>query len=485
MLQRTNPVFFHFLTTIALDIFASSRPPLDVVILEVGLGGRLDATNIVHNPVVCGITSLGLDHTNVLGNTLTEIAREKAGIFKKGVPALTVRQKPEAMEALQARAGELNIPLILPPDLETYGSSMKLSMQGAHQRENAALAVGLCQIWLQRESLPPQGVAPDWRLPNIDPSTWNAEAYTRGIESARLSGRAQILSVPLKFVPDFNTSAAREGDMMTCAEGPFPREGDMMTCDAELSSCETKSMTWYLDGAHTVESLHATTKWLQQLCADDKEGTWVLLFNCASERQSSLLEELAPLASRFSTAMFCPHNFEAEILPFEAPDLPDDVSTLEPVSAYLGNEPVAEQTSNPSTSSHSSVGVDDQTASVGGTQVSSESDGAGASSISSVRGNYLRHADGRIIRKDAILHKRLLADTWRSIASRVTGVPEGAVKCMVQPSVKDALRVLSRLQQQSDEPLRVVITGSLLLIGDLLAEVHYDPDSDEVGAASD
>jgi folylpolyglutamate synthase len=93
------PGYFRFLTCLAFYIF--SKSDLDVIVLEVGLGGRLDATNIVPKPVVCGVSSLGLDHTNVLGNTIEEIAMEKAGIFKKGVPVVTVEQKPEAMEKLQ------------------------------------------------------------------------------------------------------------------------------------------------------------------------------------------------------------------------------------------------------------------------------------------------------------------------------------------------------------------------------------------------
>lgn len=78
---------------------------VDVAVLEVGLGGRLDATNVVPAPVVCGITSLGYDHMEILGHTLPQIAREKAGIMKAGSPAFTVPQPQDAMEALQVGAG--------------------------------------------------------------------------------------------------------------------------------------------------------------------------------------------------------------------------------------------------------------------------------------------------------------------------------------------------------------------------------------------
>ena len=85
-----------------------------------GLGGRLDATNLVRAPAACGVTALGLDHVEVLGHTLAEIAREKAGIFKPRVPAFTSPQPHEAMEALQRRADELGITLETAPPLRSY-----------------------------------------------------------------------------------------------------------------------------------------------------------------------------------------------------------------------------------------------------------------------------------------------------------------------------------------------------------------------------
>ena len=88
--------------------------------MEVGLGGRLDATNIIRNPVVCGVTTLDLDHVDVLGDTLAKIAREKAGIFKPGVPAFTSPQRDDAMQALRQRAAEVGNSLEQAPPLEAY-----------------------------------------------------------------------------------------------------------------------------------------------------------------------------------------------------------------------------------------------------------------------------------------------------------------------------------------------------------------------------
>ena len=80
------------------------REKVDTAVLEVGLGGRLDATNVVQEPYVCGISPLGFDHMEILGHTLPEIAAEKAGIFKKGAPAFTVPQPADAMQVLQVLA---------------------------------------------------------------------------------------------------------------------------------------------------------------------------------------------------------------------------------------------------------------------------------------------------------------------------------------------------------------------------------------------
>lgn len=82
---------------------------MDATILEVGVGGYYDSTNIVPKPIVTGVTSLGLDHVAVLGNTLREIAWQKGGIYKASVPALTVDQPEEAMEMLRQQAKTLKV----------------------------------------------------------------------------------------------------------------------------------------------------------------------------------------------------------------------------------------------------------------------------------------------------------------------------------------------------------------------------------------
>lgn len=105
------PITYFEITTIA-GILAMAETPADFTLLEVGLGGVLDATNVVAEPRLTIITPVDLDHQNFLGDTLTEIAGEKAGIIKRKVPCIVAPQKDEAMDVIEARAERLGAPLI-------------------------------------------------------------------------------------------------------------------------------------------------------------------------------------------------------------------------------------------------------------------------------------------------------------------------------------------------------------------------------------
>lgn len=131
-----QPTFFEYVTALGLDYLRERRA--EVIILEVGLGGRLDATNAV-TPAASVITAIDLDHMAWLGDTLTAIAGEKAGIIKPGVPVVSTPQAPEAAEVIARVAREKDAPLQivaepLPPD-------WTLSLAGSHQRLNAAAAL--------------------------------------------------------------------------------------------------------------------------------------------------------------------------------------------------------------------------------------------------------------------------------------------------------------------------------------------------------
>ena len=145
---------FEITTAAALLLFA--RVPADLCVLEVGLGGRFDATNVIDDPAACVITSLSLDHAEFLGNTLDKIAFEKVGIAKPGKPLITGRHAPEALKVISAYCGEARATLVLRDrdwSVEKTGSRLHYqdrhgtldlpppSLLGPHQIENAGLAL--------------------------------------------------------------------------------------------------------------------------------------------------------------------------------------------------------------------------------------------------------------------------------------------------------------------------------------------------------
>ena len=135
--EGDQPTFFELVTAMAFDLFARAR--CEVVVLETGLGGRLDATNTAPK-LACAITPIGLDHTEWLGSTLAEIAREKAGIFRSGIPAVIAPQEPEAAGSLAEAARKVGTPCEW---IASPIEGVRLGLAGSHQRWNAATAVAL------------------------------------------------------------------------------------------------------------------------------------------------------------------------------------------------------------------------------------------------------------------------------------------------------------------------------------------------------
>lgn len=136
--EGIEPSFFEVATAVA--IMAFTQTPADAAILEVGLGGRLDATNIIDRPAVCGIASIGLDHQQHLGSTLAQIAAEKGAIAKRGVPLVSLSQPPEAEAAIVREAAAASAPLLLEGRDWDMDPSLAPSLPGPHQIRNANLA---------------------------------------------------------------------------------------------------------------------------------------------------------------------------------------------------------------------------------------------------------------------------------------------------------------------------------------------------------
>ncbi|HEX4640285.1 MAG TPA: Mur ligase family protein, partial [Chthoniobacterales bacterium] len=129
-----HPTFFEITTALALDHF--KKRECELIVLETGLGGRLDATNAL-TPVVSVITPIGYDHERWLGDTLEAIAGEKAGIIKAGVPVVSARQLAAAEKVIQARAKECEAPLEFVMKL----LDVPVALAGKHQQQNAAVAI--------------------------------------------------------------------------------------------------------------------------------------------------------------------------------------------------------------------------------------------------------------------------------------------------------------------------------------------------------
>jgi folylpolyglutamate synthase len=211
------------------------------------VGGRTCSTNVVA-PVVTAIARLGYDHMDVLGSTLTEIAGEKAGIMKRGVPCFAALQEPEAAAALRRHSAARAAPLFfveaaLPPDVA-------LGLAGAHQRGNAALALLVARYWLAhhaRRRPAPDAAADAAPLPLPDAALLQlallSDAERRALAAVSWRGRAQIVA--------------------------------------------HRQLLLHLDGAHTAESCTLATRWFVDV-SQIHQGKKALVCNFKPNKQVSL-----------------------------------------------------------------------------------------------------------------------------------------------------------------------------------------------------
>lgn len=182
------PTFFEYTTAMAFQHFADSG--VDVAVVEVGLGGRFDATNVV-TPLACAVTTISLDHQEYLGTTISSIAFEKAGIIKQGVPVVLGRLDDDAWQTIRQVAQERQAPVFrLHEDFRTEGEGpaqfsyrglgaqydgLTCALEGRHQLDNAACALALL------EAASPQGIAV------------TAEAVRAGLHVVDWAGRLEVV----------------------------------------------------------------------------------------------------------------------------------------------------------------------------------------------------------------------------------------------------------------------------------------------------
>ena len=248
---EARPSYFRYLTLLAFHTFI--REGVETAIIECGIGGEYDSTNILpaEAVTVSAITRLGIDHVGMLGDTIENIAWHKAGIMKKGVRAYTIEQKPAAQAILAdcavSKGADLHIIRRI-PWLE--GTDVKLSLGGDFQKENASLAIAVAISHLQNMGIA-EGVSSFEKVltsqDNLSPQ------FKRGLETAKWPGRWEV---------------RREGNI-----------------------------EWLIDGAHTLDSIEATAHWylsnLEDALTEENPPTaTMLIFNQQDRDASSLIRKL-------------------------------------------------------------------------------------------------------------------------------------------------------------------------------------------------
>lgn len=241
----TKPFFFRFLTILAWHIFLQAK--VDAVVLECGIGGEYDATNVLPPQAVSAavVTQLGIDHVAMLGDTVEKIAWHKAGIFKSGVTAFTRKldgQKSTVAAVLRERAVEKGAQLVEVDDaaVERWGG-VPGRIVGGFQKYNQALAV-----MAVREHLSLKGG--EDHLQDLPPK------MTQGLQEATLRGRCEVI--------------------------------------------EQDKVKWHIDGAHTKDSLEQVAKWFSGDL--DQNESAILIFNQQERNAAELLSHFIAAVRRFS-----------------------------------------------------------------------------------------------------------------------------------------------------------------------------------------
>merc|ERR1711962_1803708 len=247
--QDDKPAYFKFLTILAFNVFIKEK--VDVAVIEVGIGGLYDSTNVIDRPIAVGITLLDYDHVKVLGHTIEEIAWHKAGIMKPGTVAMVnPNQPPSALHVIKERANDIGCQVYTVPRLENYNWSNfppeELGLFKEVHADNASLALQLARYFLTRA--PPTGGA------NPSPIMDTCKPFQL---EWRKDNRKKLVNWP--------------GLSQTVCQG---------------------SKLFFLDGAHTKQSMWACRKWFLALLEkypNTDSTKRILLFNSTGDRNSDIL----------------------------------------------------------------------------------------------------------------------------------------------------------------------------------------------------
>lgn len=266
--QRENismPTYFSFLTILAFHIFL--RENLDCAIIEVGIGGKYDPTNVIVHPVACGITTLDYDHTNILGKSIESIAENKAGICKKGAPLFTVVQDHKnSTSVLERCARQKGSPFYVCQPL-LVGPDAQLGIKGLAQRSNAALACQIARYFINE---------------------------SKRIASDTINGISVELATEFKALPE-----------------PYRRALEECSWDGRCQTIKTSKTTFFLDGAHTRKSIENCLDWFVSASnEDDPEAIKILMVNIIGDRDRRDLLKPLSMYHGFERVIFSPNVIE-------------------------------------------------------------------------------------------------------------------------------------------------------------------------------
>ncbi|HED54690.1 MAG TPA: bifunctional folylpolyglutamate synthase/dihydrofolate synthase [Phycisphaerales bacterium] len=283
-----SPSYFEVLTAMALAHFAAQA--VDVAVIEVGLGGRLDSTNVI-SPILTCITHIQLEHTHILGDTLQQVAREKAGIFKPGVPAITVDQDPAVLETLREVAETVGCPLVVLGD--EVGFNERFEADGEH---GPHIRVGLMSHRGDYEHM-------------AVPIPGKHQASNCGLALAALDQLREFgFDVPEVRVAEGLAHTARHGRVEQV--WPAPRT--------------------IIDGAHTPESVEALVR---AIGAHIRYDSMVVVFGCSQDKEiDGMLCEIARGADKiiFTTSSDNPRAADPESLKGRYTELTGKMAQVEP-----------------------------------------------------------------------------------------------------------------------------------------------------------
>ncbi|KAL5353155.1 hypothetical protein ACLOAV_001187 [Pseudogymnoascus australis] len=261
---ESKPGYFRFLTILALHTFLKEN--VQTAIIECGIGGEYDSTNILPKEAKTAsvITRLGIDHVGMLGDTLGEIAWNKAGIMRPGVPCFTAPQPADAMKVLQERAAEVGTELtVVNRRPEFVRGELKLSLEGDFQKDNASLAIAALSSHLKAIGF--GDVSEVGTPPEVQ----------RGLSEIEWPGRCQVI--------------------------------------------QENNIEWLIDGAHTDDSLAEVARWFAGKWDPKKHQPGVLIFNSQlrdAPKLAQKLQESLREATGGAKDIFCLAGFSTNI-PFE------------------------------------------------------------------------------------------------------------------------------------------------------------------------